>query len=153
MSRLSGFVGVDDTPEMIAFCVEHCPHKSCKYGACEEYIAEYRRRHPRSPNRPGGRTPMLYEAFGQRMTIVEWGRVTGIAPKKLRGTMYYKRITLEEAIRIHAQIMGEVQTEVLTRLIAERFGVDASFEDGRILYRETIAEAVESCTTPASRMR
>ncbi len=44
---------------------------------------------------------------------------------------------------IHAQIMGEVQTEVLTRLIAERFGVDASFEDGRILYRETITEAVE----------
>ena len=103
MSEYSKFIGVDNSPEMIAFCVEHCPHKTCKHGACEEYIAEYRRRHPR---RTGGRTPMLYEAFGQKKTIVEWGRATGIDPKKLRGTMYYKKITLEEAIRIHAQIMG-----------------------------------------------
>ncbi|MCR5683496.1 MAG: NYN domain-containing protein [Clostridiales bacterium] len=44
---------------------------------------------------------------------------------------------------IHAQLMGEVQTEVLTRLIAERFGVAVTFEDGRILYKETITAPVE----------
>ncbi len=44
---------------------------------------------------------------------------------------------------IHAQIMGPVQTEVLVSLIAERCGVDVSFEDGRILYKETIRGAVE----------
>ena len=44
---------------------------------------------------------------------------------------------------IHAQVMGEVQTEVLTRIIAERFGVEASFDDGRILYKETISAPVE----------
>ena len=44
---------------------------------------------------------------------------------------------------IHAQIMGQVQTEVLISLISERYGVDVRFEDGRIMYKETITEAVE----------
>ncbi|MGN1345617.1 MAG: NYN domain-containing protein [Eubacteriales bacterium] len=44
---------------------------------------------------------------------------------------------------IHAQVMGPVQTEVLVRLIAERYGVDVRFDDGRILYKETIRDAVE----------
>lgn len=44
---------------------------------------------------------------------------------------------------IHAQIMGQVQTEVLVSLISERYGVDVRFDDGRIMYRETITEAVE----------
>ncbi len=49
----------------------------------------------------------------------------------------------EQFGEIHAQLMGEVQTEVLARLIAERFGVAVTFEDGRILYRETITAPVE----------
>ncbi|MBQ8641982.1 MAG: TetM/TetW/TetO/TetS family tetracycline resistance ribosomal protection protein [Clostridia bacterium] len=44
---------------------------------------------------------------------------------------------------IHAQVMGQVQTEVLVRLVDERFGAAITFEDGRILYRETIAAPVE----------
>ncbi len=44
---------------------------------------------------------------------------------------------------IHVQVMGEVQIEVLKRLISERFGLDVGFTDGRILYKETIARAVE----------
>lgn len=44
---------------------------------------------------------------------------------------------------IHVRLMGEVQTEILSRLIADRFGIDVTFADGRILYRETIAKPVE----------
>ena len=44
---------------------------------------------------------------------------------------------------IHVQVMGEVQIEVLKRLISERFGLDVGFTDGQILYKETIARAVE----------
>ncbi|MBE6614471.1 MAG: GTP-binding protein [Ruminococcaceae bacterium] len=44
---------------------------------------------------------------------------------------------------IHAQVMGQVQTEVLVRLVDERFGTEISFEDGRILYKETISAPVE----------
>ncbi|MBR5444646.1 MAG: TetM/TetW/TetO/TetS family tetracycline resistance ribosomal protection protein [Clostridia bacterium] len=44
---------------------------------------------------------------------------------------------------IHAQVMGDIQTEVLTRLVEERYGVAITFLDGRIVYRETISAPVE----------
>lgn len=43
---------------------------------------------------------------------------------------------------IHLQLMGEVQLEILTRLIADRFGVEVSFDEGSIVYKETIAAPV-----------
>ena len=49
----------------------------------------------------------------------------------------------EQLQEIHAQIMGQVQMEVLTRRIKERFGVVVVFGQGNILYRETIAQPVE----------
>ena len=39
--------------------------------------------------------------------------------------------------------MGEVQLEVLKRIIKERFGIDIEFSHGGIAYRETIAAPVE----------
>ena len=39
--------------------------------------------------------------------------------------------------------MGEVQTEILKRLIWERFHVAVEFDTGNIVYKETIASAVE----------
>ena len=44
---------------------------------------------------------------------------------------------------IHIQLMGEVQLEVLKRLISERFGLNVEFGAGNIVYRETIAKPVE----------
>ena len=44
---------------------------------------------------------------------------------------------------IHVQVMGEVQIEVLKRLIADRFGLRVEFTDGEIVYKETIAGAAE----------
>lgn len=48
----------------------------------------------------------------------------------------------EAAKEIHVQVMGEVQTEILKKLLAERFGLDVGFADGSILYKETIASPV-----------
>ena len=48
----------------------------------------------------------------------------------------------ERLSEIHLQLMGEVQLEILTRLIAERFGVDVAFDEGSIVYKETIAAPV-----------
>ena len=54
------------------------------------------------------------------------------------------RVVWNEALgEIHLQLMGEIQLEVLTRLIGERFGVEVTFGPGNIVYRETIAAAVE----------
>ncbi|MDR1764861.1 MAG: NYN domain-containing protein [Lachnospiraceae bacterium] len=44
---------------------------------------------------------------------------------------------------IQVRVMGEVQTEVLSRIIAERFGVEVSWGEGSIIYKETITGAVE----------
>ena len=44
---------------------------------------------------------------------------------------------------LHIQLMGQIQQEVLQRLIADRFGLEVSFGPGSIVYRETIAAPVE----------
>ncbi len=49
----------------------------------------------------------------------------------------------EHLQEIQAQVMGEVQIEVLQSLIKSRFGVDVEFDAGRIVYKETIANTVE----------
>ena len=49
----------------------------------------------------------------------------------------------ERLQEIHAQMMGQVQIEVLTQLIRERFGVTVVFGKGNIVYKETVAEPVE----------
>ena len=43
---------------------------------------------------------------------------------------------------IHVRLMGEVQQEVLRRRIADRFGTAVDFDQGSILYKETIAAPV-----------
>ena len=43
---------------------------------------------------------------------------------------------------IRVRLMGEIQTEVLTEVIKERFGLDVKFGEGAILYKETVAEGV-----------
>ena len=45
----------------------------------------------------------------------------------------------EKLSEIHLQLMGEVQLEILTRLISERFGIAITFDEGNIVYKETIA--------------
>ena len=45
-------------------------------------------------------------------------------------------------MEIHVQLMGEVQTEILKSLMQTRFGWDVEFGSGRIMYKETIKEAV-----------
>ena len=44
---------------------------------------------------------------------------------------------------ISLQLMGEVQLEILKTLIDERFGLQVEFGSGSIVYKETIAAAVE----------
>ena len=52
-------------------------------------------------------------------------------------------VWVEELSEIHAQIMGEVQIEILKSLIKDRFGMDVEFGTGQIVYKETIKNTVE----------
>ena len=49
----------------------------------------------------------------------------------------------EELGEIHLRLMGQVQAEVLKRLILDRFGLEVEFGPGNIVYAETIAAPVE----------
>lgn len=48
----------------------------------------------------------------------------------------------KELGEIYAQLMGEVQTEVLKNMISERFGIAVEFGAGSIVYKETIVKPV-----------
>ncbi|MEG2176201.1 MAG: TetM/TetW/TetO/TetS family tetracycline resistance ribosomal protection protein [Oscillibacter sp.] len=48
----------------------------------------------------------------------------------------------EQLRQIHLQLMGEVQLEILRRVLTERFGLSVRFGGGSIVYRETIAAPV-----------
>lgn len=49
----------------------------------------------------------------------------------------------EQLGEIHAQVMGEVQIEILQSLIRDRYGMEVTFGTGNIVYKETIRKPVE----------
>lgn len=53
-------------------------------------------------------------------------------------------IVWNEALgEIQAQVMGDVQMEILKSQVQERFGVEIGFGEGNIVYKETITQTVE----------
>ncbi|MBE7039939.1 MAG: GTP-binding protein [Ruminococcaceae bacterium] len=54
------------------------------------------------------------------------------------------KVTWNEPLRkIQLRLMGEIQLEVLKQIIKKRFDMDVEFEEGSIVYKETIANSVE----------
>ena len=43
---------------------------------------------------------------------------------------------------LRVRLMGEIQTEVLRRVILDRFGIAVGFDEGEILYKETVSDTV-----------
>ncbi len=76
---------------------------------------------------PNDKNP--YETYMRLMTLTEEDPTLALT---------YKPETHE----IRVRLMGEIQTEVLTRIIKERFSLDVSFDKGAILYKETVADSV-----------
>ncbi len=48
----------------------------------------------------------------------------------------------EHLQEIHLQIMGEVQLETIQQLLNQRYGINVTFNEGNILYQETITSKV-----------
>lgn len=46
----------------------------------------------------------------------------------------------EELQQIEARLMGDIQIDLLKRIIKDRFGIDCEFDTGRILYKEQVAQ-------------
>ena len=45
---------------------------------------------------------------------------------------------------IHLQVMGEIQLEILGQILFNRFNLDVTFDQGNILYEETINKPIEA---------
>ncbi len=54
-------------------------------------------------------------------------------------------VTWDEHLQeIHLQVMGEIQLEILQQLLQDRFGLAVTFDEGSILYKETITKPIEA---------
>ena len=49
----------------------------------------------------------------------------------------------EQLGEIQLRLMGEIQLEILKRVINDRFGFEVNFDKGNIIYKETITDTVE----------
>ena len=64
--------------------------------------------------------------------------------RKLEQEETQMHVTFSEHLqKIDVQIMGEIQLEVIKRVMSDRFGLEIEFEHGSIIYKETITEAFE----------
>lgn len=91
-------------------------------------------------------SPMLEPVLTYQIQLPEGCDVHGmfLKLKQLEEEEPELHIVWNESLNeIHAQVMGEVQIEILKNMIAERFQTEVEFGTGNIVYKETIAEAVE----------
>lgn len=94
---------------------------------------------------PPAAAPCLQPALTYQV-ILEDGTDPAVALKKLQQLAEEDpqlHIAWNEPLRqIHVQLMGEVQMEILQRLIADRLGLTVHFGPGNVVYQETIAAPV-----------
>ena len=91
-------------------------------------------------------TPVLEPVLSYQIILPEGCDPRAMIPKlrQLEEEEPELHIVWDEHLQeIQTQIMGEVQIEILQNLIQSRFGVEVAFGDGRIVYKETIANIVE----------
>ncbi|KGK88377.1 translation elongation factor G [Desulfosporosinus sp. HMP52] len=91
-------------------------------------------------------TPVLEPVLSYRITLPEGCDPKVMLPKlrQIEEEEPELHIVWDEQLQeIQAQIMGEVQIEILQSLIQSRFGVAVAFDEGRIVYKETITNVVE----------
>lgn len=90
-----------------------------------EPVLEYRM------NLPEGKSP--YEYYLKFLSLLE---------EEPSLSIHYKETGIAKSSggEICVRLMGEIQLEVLTRLIEERFDIHVTFSEGEILYKETISD-------------
>ena len=92
-----------------------------------------------------GEKPVLQSVLTYRILLPDGTDAHTVLPKlrELEDEDPMLRIVWEEASgELHAELMGEVQLEILQRLISDRFGLSVTFGEGGIVYKETIANTV-----------
>jgi len=91
-------------------------------------------------------TPMLEPVLSYQIILPEGLSPREIMPKlkEIEEEHPELHIVWDETLQeIQAKIMGEVQIEILTRIIKARFDIEVAFGEGHIVYKETILNTVE----------
>jgi small GTP-binding protein len=94
----------------------------------------------------GEMLPLLEPVLNYQIQLPDGCDVAFILPKlkQLEEEEPQLHIIWNESLHeLQAQIMGEVQIEILKSLIMERTGFEVAFVNGNILYKETIEDVVE----------
>ena len=90
--------------------------------------------------------PVLEPVMCYRITLPEGCDAKTVLPKLrlIEEEDPQLHITWNSSLQeIYVSLMGEVQIQVLKRIISQRFGIDVTIDSGRVLYKETIANIVE----------
>ena len=107
-----------------------------------------------SDTRPGqglgfeedGEAPVLEPVLTYQMILPEGCSVRTFLPKLYQLMEEEPELHViwnDELQEIQVQLMGEVQIEILKKIILDRFDTEVEFGTGNILYRETIEDRVE----------
>ena len=95
---------------------------------------------------PDAAAPVLEPVLTYRLLLPEGGdpHTALRALRQLEQEDPQLHVVWQEALgEIHLQLMGEVQLEILQNLLTTRFGIEAGFDEGGILYKETLTAPVE----------
>ena len=95
---------------------------------------------------PDAAAPVLEPVLTYRLLLPEGGdpHTALRALRQLEQEDPQLHVVWQEALgEIHLQLMGEVQLEILQNLLKNRFGIEAGFDEGGILYKETLTAPVE----------
>ena len=93
-----------------------------------------------------GRPPALEPALSYRLILPEGVQAHAVLPKLRQLAEEDPQLHMEwnEALgEITLRLMGEIQAQVLGRVIRDRFGLEVGFGPGNVVYKETIAAPVE----------
>ena len=92
-----------------------------------------------------GAEPILEPVMNYRVVLPEGVDAKTFLPKlRLLEEDPMLRVTWDSHLQeINVRLMGEVQVEILKSLIADRFDIAVQIDNGRVLYKETIADSVE----------
>ena len=94
----------------------------------------------------GAPSPVLEPVLAYRVVLPEGvdAHKALSALRKLEDADPALHVAWNEGLQeIRVQLMGEVQLEIIQSLLKERFGLDIGFDQGGILYKETITSTVE----------
>ena len=95
---------------------------------------------------PPGEAPVMEPVMTYRVSLPKGADPSLVMPKLRTLEEEDPQLHLlwdQRLQQIHVQIMGKVQLEIIKSLIASRFGLEVTLDQGRIYYKETVANQVE----------